>query len=249
MKARTIAIIALTGMAALAAYPVAAQDEALYVAPTGNVGLGLNNPSRQLHLKGSNAVFRMDRTTDTAAFLLVRVDGGGSVLKSFFMGTNASGSNQGEFVVSDQGTATSGPGARRMTIENDGTVVFTGDVLANSFTPSSITLKQNVQPIADPVALTQQLQGVRFEWIDSGEPALGFIAEEVEKVLPEVVARDAKSGDVRAVNYSAVVPVLVEALKEQQRRIEELERQQAEVLATVGTLLEAQSSQILTASQ
>jgi len=63
-------------------------------------------------------------------------------------------------------------------------------------------------------------QGVRFEWKESGQPALGFIAEDVEKVLPEVVARDAASGEVRAVNYSAIVPVLVEAIKQQQKDIE-----------------------------
>ena len=141
-----------------------------------------------------------------------------------------------------------------MTIENDGTVVFTGNVLANSFTPSSITLKEQVRPIAEPLALTRQLQGVRFQWKDSGAPALGFIAEEEEKVLPEVVTHDAESGAVRAVNYSAVVPVLVEALKAQQamvdaqqQRIEELERQQADMQAAVELLQQAQSSRAVLA--
>ena len=83
MKLKATAILLMMGLFVLMTSPLSAQDEALYVAPSGNVGLGLNDPARQLHLKGSNAVFRMDRDRNSAAFLIVRTDGGGVPLKTF----------------------------------------------------------------------------------------------------------------------------------------------------------------------
>ncbi len=46
-------------------------QEAMVLGDTGNVVIGLDNPERQLHLRGSNATFRMDRNPDTAAFIFV----------------------------------------------------------------------------------------------------------------------------------------------------------------------------------
>lgn len=222
-----------------------APEDALVIDGLGQVGLG-TYAERQLHLAGPNAVFRMDRTKDTAAFLLVRVNSGGSILKSFFMGTNASGPNQGEFVVSDQGTTTTGPGTRRMTIQNNGDVVFTGNVFAANIVPvSTIRFKEHVEPLAGALELAQQLQGVRFDWKDSGKPSIGLIAEDVEGVLPEVVARDSETGEVAGLNYDAIVPVLLEALKEQQANFE---AQQAKYAAQQAKY-EAQQQQIMDLQQ
>lgn len=201
-------------------------------AQTGNIGMNQPAPQRLLHLTGTNAVFRMDRSVGTAAFMIVRTDGGGTPLKNFVLGTNATGSNNGEFIIDDYGTAVSGGGARRMTIRNDGTVNFNGTVIAPSFTQtSSRRFKDNIEQIEDPLALTQQLEGVRFNWKESGKPAVGFIAEDVELVLPEVVTHDSESGQVLGLNYSAIVPVLVEAIKAQQAEIAALQVQQAEFAA------------------
>ena len=95
----------------------------------GSLGIG-TTPARQLHLRGPNAVFRMDRSADTAAFMLVRTDVSGNPLKTFVVGTNASGVNTGEFIINDLGTAVGGAGTRRMTITNNGAVEFTGIVTA-----------------------------------------------------------------------------------------------------------------------
>jgi hypothetical protein len=62
---------------------------------------------------------------------------------------------------------------------------------------------------------------VRFDWIDNDEPSIGVIAQEVEKVLPELVE---DTDGVKSVSYGNIVAVLIEAIKEQQVRIEELER-------------------------
>ena len=72
------------------------------------------------------------------------------------------------------------------------------------------------------------IKGVSFEWKtseykDKGFPAgrhYGVIAQEVEKILPEIV-REGPNGE-KAVSYTELVPVLTEAIKEQQKQIESL---------------------------
>ena len=193
----------------------------MFVESTG-VGIGTATPERQLHLVGPNAVFRMDRPSDTAAFLIVRTDANGAPIKTFVLGTNATGSNVGEFVINDLGAAVGGAGQRRMTIANNGNVTFTGSVIASGFSSSSTArLKRDVSSIDQAVDLVKALRGVRFNWKSTGLPSVGVIAEEVEKVLPEVVERDKQNQQPTAVNYSALVGVLIEAIKEQQQTIEQ----------------------------
>jgi hypothetical protein len=99
----------------------------------------------------------------------------------------------------------------------------TGNLSATQFTSlSDVTQKTNIQPIENSIELTKQLQGVRFNWINNNKPSLGLIAQEVEKVLPELV--ELGDDDLKRVNYSNMIGLLIEAIKEQQVRIEELER-------------------------
>jgi hypothetical protein len=182
------------------------------------VGIGTPAPARQLHLRGSNAVFRMDRSGDSAAFMLVRTDASSNPWKTFVLGTNASGANQGEFVINDLGTAVAGAGTRRMTIMNNGAVQFMGIVSALDFFPySSIAFKTNVQTYENALDTVNRLRGVRFDWKETGKPSVGLIAEEVDRVIPEVVSHE--GGAARGVNYSSLVGVLVEAVKEQQKEL------------------------------
>ncbi len=185
-----------------------------------NVGIGTPAPARQLHLRGDNAVFRMDRSTDTAAFMLVRTGAGGTPQKTFVVGTNASGANTGEFVINDLGTAVAGPGTRRMTITSNGAIEFTGIVTAPQLIEtSSLAFKTNVRTYENALETVKRLRGVHFDWKESGKPSVGLIAEEVEGVVPEVVAHN--DGAAMGVNYSALVGVLVEAVKEQQKVVQQ----------------------------
>lgn len=222
-------IVALSVVAGALIQPLAthAQD-ALILDEKGNVGIGLAVPARQLHLRGPDATFRMDRDKNTAAFILVRTTTSGTPLKTFVVGANASGSNNGEFVINDLGAAVAGGGTRRMTINNDGSVVFTGTVSAPGFNnTSSARYKENIETIEEASELVDNLRGVRFTWKDSGQASIGLIAEEVAEVFPELVQRDAASGEADAVNYSALTAVLIEALKEQESRLQKLEAELA----------------------
>ncbi len=230
-------VLVQQGMTALPGLVIAgAQASGLEVTSTG-VGIGTATPDRQLHLKGDLASFRMDRPSNTAAFILVRTNSSGAILKTFVVGANASGVNNGEFIINDLGTATGGAGTRRFTIGNDGTATFTGQVVAPSYAQtSSIRFKENIAPIDAPEDLISRMRGVRFTWKDSGEPAIGFIAEEMLEVLPEAVMLDAESGTASAVNYAEVIPVLVEALKAQSDKLESLHAELTDLRAQVDAL-------------
>ena len=112
---------------------------------------------------------------------------------------------------------------------SSGTLHADGDVIAYSTTISSDRkLKENVRPIQSPMDKILHLEGVVFDWIEEGRPndQIGFIAQEVEKIVPEVVTEvetlKTHSDTHKVVNYSAIVPILVEAVKIQQEEIERL---------------------------
>ena len=199
----------------------------------GYLGIGTQAPVRMVHLSGPNAVFRMDRSGNTAgstsSFQMVRTDTGGNVWKAYVVGVNATGINTGEFVIWDNGTHLSGAYDRRMTIANDGSVTFPGTVTAQAYySSSSLTLKDNVRTYENALDTVNRLRGVSFDWKDSGKPSVGLIAEEVAKVVPEVVAYN--DGAATGVNYASLVGVLVEAVKEQQGIVKEQQAQhQAEM--------------------
>lgn len=87
---------------------------------------------------------------------------------------------------------------------------------------SDITLKQDIQTLGDSLEKIKLLRGVSFRWRDSENDQhlyLGLIAQEVEKVFPEVVTvgPEGKKG----VIYSALIAPLINAIQEQDRIIEE----------------------------
>jgi len=109
----------------------------------------------------------------------------------------------------------------------------TGEVTA--FYSSDARLKENVTPITNALEKLSQIRGVEFDWtqshIDSrgGEDGyfvrrhdVGVIAQEVEAVLPEVVA-DREDG-FKAVKYEKMIPLLIEAIKELQAEVAELKK-------------------------
>jgi hypothetical protein len=99
----------------------------------------------------------------------------------------------------------------------------TGNLSATQFTSlSDKTQKTNIRSIDNSVELVKQLEGVRYDWINNNKPSIGVIAQDIEKVLPEVV--ETNSNGLKSVSYGNIVGVLIEAIKEQQIRIEELER-------------------------
>ena len=105
-------------------------------------------------------------------------------------------------------------------------VSVTGDVVA--YASSDERLKDNIKPIENAVNKVQQLRGVTWDWNDNTDelqkslPNVGVIAQDVEKVLPQLV-KDRDNG-FKGVDYDKLVGLLIEAVKDQQTQIEALER-------------------------
>jgi len=96
------------------------------------------------------------------------------------------------------------------------------------FYTSDKRLKKDIAPIDDSMEKIRKLQGVYFKWRKDSVRACGFIAQDVEKVVPELV--DTNEEGMKSVQYGNITAILVEALKEQddtikqqQNRIENLE--------------------------
>ena len=96
-----------------------------------------------------------------------------------------------------------------------------GTVKAIDFnTTSDQNLKTNIQTIEDPLEKIVQIRGVNFEWKENNKPSAGVIAQEVEKVLPQLVT----DSGTKTVNYNGLIGLLIECVKQQQVEIEELKR-------------------------
>jgi len=79
---------------------------------------------------------------------------------------------------------------------------------------SSRRWKHNIEPISDPLGKLAQLRGVYYDWDEQhgGQHDVGMIAEEVGKVLPEIVNYEENGYDAIGMDYSKMTPLLVEAV-------------------------------------
>lgn len=106
-----------------------------------------------------------------------------------------------------------------------------GDITANSVAGTSdIRFKTNIRPVLNALDKVKLLRGVYFNWNQKAFPEkdfgsqdeLGFIAQEVEKIIPEIVSKDKTKEEYRSVKYDKLVAILVEAIKDQQKQIDSL---------------------------
>ena len=96
-----------------------------------------------------------------------------------------------------------------------------GSVKANAFESySSVRFKKNIQEINDPLEKVMNMRGVTFEWRDSGKKDIGFIAEEVGQILPEVVSYDSSGQHAESMSYQKLTSLLLECVKEQQKELD-----------------------------
>jgi hypothetical protein len=99
-----------------------------------------------------------------------------------------------------------------------------GDVGADAYYyRSDIRLKENVSEIKDALEKILKLQGVNFFWKESGEKSIGLIAQDVEKIFPELVNTD--NSGMKSIDYGRLTAVLIEGIKEQQKEIDLLKQE------------------------
>jgi hypothetical protein len=114
--------------------------------------------------------------------------------------------------------------------------MYVGGTLYNSATVimSDKTLKCNFVPIKNSLDKVCRLQGLYFNWLNSDNVQIGFIAQDVEKIVPELVVTNKHS--LKCVNYSQTTALLVEAIKEQQTSISYLNQQNIDLKKRIELL-------------
>ncbi len=99
-----------------------------------------------------------------------------------------------------------------------------GDVIA--FGSSDERLKDNIQPITEPLWKVSQIGGYTFDWNDKQNTYeghdVGVVAQEIHKVLPEVVAE--RSNGYLGVKYEKIVPLLIESIKELKKEVDDIKQ-------------------------
>ena len=106
-------------------------------------------------------------------------------------------------------------------LRGNGNAVLTGNLYQNS----DERLKQNILPLKNSLSRLLLLSGYTYQWKDSSrgmEKQVGLLAQEVEKQFPELVLTDNEGK--KSVAYGNMVPVLLQAIKEQQKQIDELRK-------------------------
>jgi len=115
------------------------------------------------------------------------------------------------------------------TLAVTGAITATGDVTA--FSTSDKNLKQNIVNIDGALDKVSQINGVYYDWTEEAleknkhlkaEKEVGVIAQDVEKVLPEIVAT--REDGTKAVKYERLCAILIESVKELKKEIEELKK-------------------------
>ena len=107
-----------------------------------------------------------------------------------------------------------------------GQIASTDNITA--YYSSDISLKDNLRPIENALFKVNQIAGYEFDWNEKSHQIqqdkghdVGLVAQEVEKVLPEVI--QIREDGIKAIAYEKVVPLLVQSIKELTKRVEELE--------------------------
>ncbi|MFT6971126.1 MAG: hypothetical protein ACJAXX_001694, partial [Roseivirga sp.] len=133
--------------------------------------------------------------------------------------------------------ALDGTNGNHIFLDGTGNADFTGTVNVSSLNQTSdARLKKNISTLTSGLASINRLRGVRYNWKDESkhENKIGFIAQEVEEILPELV--HTKADGFKAVNYAEMTAVLVEAVKELTQQIEDLKKENTSLKAELSTV-------------
>jgi len=206
----------------------------LIITSTGNVGIGNNNPNALLSLGAnqlnfnpfdSDPIYSTFGTSGPSTIkglgtIVIDFDNNNNDLNQNFIITHNGGKEL--FRVSDNGYTGIGSNnpTHRLTLPNDASGNNGKAIAVEWATYSSKKIKENIETINNPLKIIKGLRGVEYDFkpeYGAGH-SYGFIAEEVETVLPDVIAKD-NTDETIGVNYQEIIPILLEAIKEQQKEI------------------------------
>jgi len=196
----------------------------LVLTSSGNVGI--NDTSAPNRLSVSDSGNLVCRFTGGTTFSLIQNNTDSSVIFSANHGNASPTGVEKRFIWQMAG------GTAKMKLD-DGTLTVSADLIAYG-SPSDKRLKENIKPIESALDKVEKLQGVTFDWKDKKQDKaydpdqnwkhdIGFIAQDVQKVIPELV-RENKDG-MLSMRHQGMAPILLEAIKELKAEVEELKKQ------------------------
>jgi len=168
-----------------------------------------------------------------------------STISGISLGSNLNNLSAGSFITYSSGSTYNGSVA--ITISANGTTANIGNTLvarnpSGDFSAGTVSvlnltasqtvqaqdfnstsdenLKENINTYDNALETLSYLRGVDFTWKESQKPSIGVIAQELEKVLPQLV----NDGAVKSVNYNGIIGVLIEAVKELSEEVRELKK-------------------------
>ncbi len=200
-----------------------ARKNALTVLMNGNIGIGNNSPDALLSFAAATgekiALFPYNATQRHGISVF---GGAGYSAMRFYVPSTA------DYL--SWGVGSNNSFAENMSLDGNGVLrVRTSVIAPYAFAPSDLRYKKGLQIINSPLDKINQLSGYTYyyktndfpSWHFSERQQVGLIAQEVEAILPQAVNTDADG--YKAVDYAKLVPLLIEGIKAQNKKIESLE--------------------------
>jgi len=200
------------------------------------VGIGTNSPdsfvhisasvgssTASLHVEGSGSeVFAVDGTNGRLFTVTDELSG------SLFSANTIAGLPVIE-AFSDY-KVTLGPYSSQTTVDSSGNLSVSGEIRATgdviAYYSSDERFKDNIQPIQDSLYKISKIGGYEYDWNDKQSTYeghdVGVIAQEIHKVLPEVVTE--RNDGYLAVKYEKIVPLLIESIKELKQEVDDIKK-------------------------
>ena len=183
---------------------------------TGNLGVGTASPDLKLHVAhsdGNNGLL-LEHTDQASGFQILQNirETEGLIWQKWTNGVFASNLMTLDYS-GNLGIGTASPSEK---LEVNGNILASGDITAFS----DARIKENVETLPNALESVKAMRGVTYNKIGEEKQSIGVIAQEVQAVLPQLVSEH--NDGMLSVAYGNVTAVLIEAIKEQQKQIEEL---------------------------
>lgn len=200
----------------------------------GGLILRTNGGSERMRINSNGTVLvGISSETATPTYGAVYINGDRSVgstndYPQIFVSHNSS--NNHGIVIKELGSS----GNAIRFLNSSGTVIGSVTTSASGTTyntASDLRLKTDIQPIDHATDMLMAMNPVSHKWKadPDADAVVGFIAQEMQEIVPEAVSGDADSDDMMSMDYGRITPVLVAALQDAHKKIEQLEQRIADM--------------------